>query len=59
MSDKPDPAACPATKTGRTATGPDEIRCERPAGHGGRHEGHTGAGRGMPVYWTDKTTTAH
>jgi hypothetical protein len=48
---EPDPATRPAAKQGDTADGPVTARCNRPAGHDGRHEGRTGRPPGMPVYW--------
>jgi hypothetical protein len=53
-----DAATCTATKDGRTAEGPITIHCAKPAGHDGRHEGRTGTGPGMPVYWVDEHVTS-
>ena len=53
MDAQPDPATCPATQDGNTATGAVDIRCRKPPGHDGRHEGRVGEGKGMPVYWVD------
>lgn len=62
MSDQPNPATCPATKTGDTASGPDTIRCEKPAGHveagDPRHHGHAWGGKGMSAYWVDRPVGA-
>jgi hypothetical protein len=45
---------CTATRTTDTATGSIDVRCTKPPGHGGQHEGRVGA---FPVRWPAATTS--
>lgn len=55
--DTSDPATCPATHTGPTASGTYTVTCHKPAGHieaGDRQ--HEGRHHGMPARWVGEVT---